>query len=57
MQRRHAVFYLALSERADQELFGPDALHWFDRLEREHDNLRAALTWCLRRDEQVHRHR
>ncbi len=47
VQRRLTVFYLALSERAEGELWGPDALHWSDGLVREHDNQRAALTWCL----------
>jgi tetratricopeptide (TPR) repeat protein len=55
VQRRHADFYLVLSERAELELLGRDALHWFEQLDREHDNLRAALTWCLGDDEQATR--
>jgi non-specific serine/threonine protein kinase len=55
VQRRHAAFYLALSERADQALHGPDAVQWFDRLEREHNNVRAALAWCRVSSEQVQR--
>jgi tetratricopeptide (TPR) repeat protein len=55
VQRRHAVFYLAVSERARQGLRGPDAGQWFDQLEREHDNLRAVLRWSLTQREQVHR--
>jgi predicted ATPase/transcriptional regulator with XRE-family HTH domain len=47
VQRRHALFYLALSEIAGQGLHRRDARHWFDRLDREHDNLRAVLTWGL----------
>jgi predicted ATPase/DNA-binding SARP family transcriptional activator len=35
---RHASYYLAVAERADQ-------VAWFERLERELDNLRAALAW------------
>ena len=48
IQQRHAGYYLALVERAEPELEGANLSAWFQRLEAEHDNLRAAFDWsCL----------
>ena len=41
-RRCHAEYFLALAEEAELHL-RRDSLEWADRLEREHDNLRAAL--------------
>jgi len=46
-RRRHAMWYLALAEAAEPELVGAEQEIWFRRLETEHNNLRAALRWCL----------
>lgn len=41
---RHAAYFLALAEEAEPYLRGPDQVAWFDRLDLELPNLRAALS-------------
>ena len=45
--RRHALAALRLAETAEAKLYGPEHGVWFRRLEHEHDNVRAALDWCV----------
>jgi len=45
--RAHAHYYLRLAEDAEVEIGGPQQAAWLNRLEREHDNLRAVLQWSL----------
>jgi predicted ATPase/class 3 adenylate cyclase len=49
IRNRHAAAFLALSERAQSDLFGPNQKIWLDRLERDNDNLRAAFDWAVAR--------
>ena len=41
---RHAQHYFALAVTSEDRLIGQDQKQWLDRLEREHDNLRAAFS-------------
>ena len=45
VRQRHAMFFLALAERAEPELGGTEQVAWLDRLESELSNLRVALGW------------
>jgi predicted ATPase/DNA-binding SARP family transcriptional activator len=44
---RHCAWHLRLAERAAGQFAGARQRFWFDRLEAEHDNLRAALQWSI----------
>jgi tetratricopeptide (TPR) repeat protein len=46
--RAHADHALEWAERAASELTGPSQVEWLDRLQAEHDNLRAAIRWSQR---------
>jgi predicted ATPase/DNA-binding CsgD family transcriptional regulator len=47
VQQAHACYFLQLAEQIEPKLFGAEQVHWFDTLEREHENMRAALRWFI----------
>jgi predicted ATPase/DNA-binding XRE family transcriptional regulator len=47
LRRRHASYFLELAEEEERASRGPLQRAWLDRLETEHDNLRASLEWSL----------
>lgn len=46
LRQAHADHFLQFAEEADGNLSGADQATWLNRLETEHDNLRAALAWA-----------
>jgi predicted ATPase/DNA-binding CsgD family transcriptional regulator len=47
-QQAHAAHFLAFAEHAREHAWGPDQVHWLDRMEAEHGNLLSALVWLER---------
>jgi predicted ATPase len=48
---RHAAYFLSLAEPAGPELEDLGQLEWLDRLEADHGNLAAALSWLADQDQ------
>jgi predicted ATPase/class 3 adenylate cyclase/Tfp pilus assembly protein PilF len=51
IRRAHAQYFLTLAEEAYPEFKGANQVEWIERLEVEHDNMRAALSWASERKE------
>jgi non-specific serine/threonine protein kinase len=47
VRARHADHFVAFAETSEDALKGADQQAWGQRVERDHDNLRAALEWTL----------
>jgi tetratricopeptide (TPR) repeat protein len=47
LRQSHADYYLTLALQVGPHLQGPDQVQLLESLERDHDNLRSALTWTL----------
>ena len=45
-RQAHADYFCRVAEEAESALQGPQLVPWLEQLEREHDNLRAALRWA-----------
>lgn len=46
---RHLTYFLDLVEASVLHFFRAEQIEWLDKLERDHDNLLAALEWALER--------
>ncbi|HMD80363.1 MAG TPA: helix-turn-helix domain-containing protein, partial [Anaerolineales bacterium] len=44
---KYLLYFLKLAEQADKEVHGPNQLIWVERIERNHNDLQAALDWCV----------
>jgi predicted ATPase/DNA-binding CsgD family transcriptional regulator len=50
-RQAHANYYLSFAEEAEPNLTSVDQKTWLQRLEREQDNMRAALHWAIEHGE------
>ena len=47
VRERHRDYFLALAEEVEPKLLGMKQAEWLQRLQEEHENLRAGLNWSL----------
>ncbi len=52
VRRMHAEYFARLAEEGRTGLRGPDQERWIVRLQADHDNMRAAIDWCLDQQEE-----
>jgi len=46
-QNKHLEYFVRFAEEGDRKIKGAEQVVWFEKLEIEHNNLRAALNWAL----------
>lgn len=46
-RRHHLAYFVALAQEAEVQLLGPHQADWYNLIEQEHDNIRAALAWSF----------
>ena len=51
MRKAYAAYFLALAQKMEQDLWGPEQAAYLDRLEQEHDNIRAVMQWSLEQED------
>ena len=50
IQHRHANYFISIAEQTEARLESAGQVEWINRMEQEHDNLRAALEWSKTAD-------
>ncbi len=53
IRQRHAIYFMHLAEAAQPYFHGGQEVSWVNKLEKEQDNLRAALAWSSENDLEV----
>jgi len=49
-RRQHLAYFLQLAQRAEPHFYDAGQTEWFQKIEDEHENIRAALEWSLQRE-------
>ena len=50
IRAKHLDYFLKLAQKAEPELYGSGQIEWAQKLEDEHENMRAVLEWSLQRN-------
>ncbi len=47
LHNNHLAYFLDFAEQGYKQVHGPDQVKWMDHLEKELDNFRTSLEWCV----------